>query len=163
MRSAAPYWLGRELAPNVHSLVKDHPGDPWRTVTWDEVHDERRKRQAERLRRKREGGVVRRKAIRISVRYFDIEFYRGWHTYIDGIGFSIWLRGREGDERLMELFPQPQVLLFGSRWQDWMVWFASAYQRGTFDSHPRGVIYCWALCEGEGSFTRVRQILGEIK
>jgi hypothetical protein len=163
MRSAAPHWLGRELAPNVHSLVKHHSGAPWKEVTWDEVHEKRRNWQAEVLRRKREWFVVHKRAIRISVRYFDIEVYTGWHTYIHGIDFSIWLRDRDGDERLMKMFPQPQPSLFGDRWQNWMVWFASTHQRGTFDGHPRGVVYCWALCEGQGKYTHVREILGEIK
>lgn len=161
-RSAARFWWGKELPRDVASLIKHHSSAPWQPITWDQILEERRNRQTEILRRKRNVESVR--AVRVSVRYFDQDIYGGWHTYIDGVQFSKWLRpGREGDRELMSLFPMPQPLLFGTSWVEWMVWFARTHRRGTFCGQPRGVAYCWALCDGTGYHTQVRSILSVIR
>lgn len=161
-RSAAEFW-GIKIPDDAACLVKKSNASPlWESVAWNEVLEERRRKQARILAFKREHSTLR--AVRVSVRWFEIEVYGGWHAYIDGVDFSKWWR--DEDERLMELFPMPQPSLFvnrWNRWREWMEWFARTYKRGTFDKHPRGVAYCWALCDGEGRDTSVREIVGVIR
>lgn len=157
-RSFAKTW-GLNFPPDAAYLIKSGgSSSSWQSVTWNQVMEDRRERQAWRLARKRESSTLR--AIRVSVRYFKTIVYGGWHTYIDGVGFSKWVRS--DDKRLMELFPMPAPSLFGNAWQEWMKWFARTYRRGTFNGKPRGVAYCWALCYGEGRDTYVEEVISII-
>lgn len=155
--------FGLSFPPNAAYLIKrGGPSASWQSVTWAEILEERRKKQARVLKYKRAHPKMR--AVLVSV--------RGRHTYIEGIGgFSEWLRGgsdrwkelSETQLRLMEMFPMPQRSLFDVTWKEWVFWFARTYKRGTFNGQPRGVAYCWALCEGEGGFTRVRELVSVIQ
>ncbi|MGH9753978.1 MAG: hypothetical protein ACREA2_14465 [Blastocatellia bacterium] len=159
-RSFAEAW-GLNIPPDAAYLIKRHNASlSWEPVTWAEVLEKRRQKQARILAFNRECPTLR--AVRVSVRYFDQFPYGGWHTYIDGAGgLSEWTR--DGGERLMELFPMPQLSLFGNTWQEWMKWFARTYPRGTFDGRPRGVAYCWALCDGEAKDAQVKELIRVIQ
>jgi hypothetical protein len=113
--------------------------------------DQRRARQAMILNRKRSGFANVRRAARLSVRYFDQDLLGGWHTYLDGVGFSVWVRPGSflvGD--ILARFPVSEPSLFSEigLLEDWMPTFAKRHQRGVFCGKPRGVAYCWIKIYG---------------
>ena len=121
-----------------------------RVVTWGEVHENRRKRQAERLRRIREAYWPDR-AYRLTVAYFDMPLMGGWQAMINDLHgrhslHSAWI---DRDRRylvsqLMALFPL--ILPFGGeseQWDRWKPTFAQQFKRRTQDGEPVGVAYLW--------------------
>jgi len=145
-RSAIKYWSGQEPPPELAYRVSTGRGhQQLRDVTWAEVMQQRRERQAIQLRWRREGlGHRKMRAVRITARYFDQFFYGGWHVYVDSISFSHWIRnGEYGLSRnLMELLP------LANTWEEWKPAFANAYPCGEFGGRPRGMVYGWAETNG---------------
>lgn len=148
-RSAVEFWGRRKLPKNVAYLVSDGPGGRMKEVTWDEIMDGRREKQANILSHLLAPSSTRR-AARLSVQYFDQSLMGGWQCYIDGIGDSEWLRYSEDKkERLMAVLPMenqmnlPGMASFAERWSIWKENFATRYQVGVFDGRPRGAVFGW--------------------
>jgi hypothetical protein len=81
------------------------------------------------------------------VRFFDQDFYGGWHTYLDGVGgFSQWIRVPFGDQDnpfdLLTLYPLAKT------YREWMPAFARKYHKGRHHRRPRGVAFMWAEFHG---------------
>lgn len=148
----------KPLPPEVAYVDTDYRGK--RTyITWAEVMELRRKRQAERLDHIRRNEVTGRRAVRVEVFYNPHWMYQGWHTYLHGIAFPpLWVNGRGGKENnpfgLLDLFPMTKSLgpLLPEEpitdYHEWMVAFAEKHKRGMRGRKPRGTRYCWAICEG---------------
>lgn len=137
--------------PEVAYYISHHGRAELKAITWADVMAARRERQERILRIKRSFSEIR--AIRIHVRFFDQDLYGGWHTYIDGVCFSTWIRRSDVlQNRLMSLFPlqSPKLPFTGdySAWYEWQEGFAREHQRGTFCKRPRGVAYAWARVSG---------------
>lgn len=137
-------------------------------VTWVEVMAARRERQAKQLKRIRNEGLVERRAAYVEVFFNPHWIYHGWHTYIHGISIGHhWVRhnGSLAENAnpygLLSLFPitkecDPTLTPMPiTDYDEWMMAFASKYQRGTRGRRPRGVRFCWALCEG----TYIRELI----
>jgi hypothetical protein len=136
-RSALVFY-GHNPAPDVASVVIDHEGR--HVITWDDVMRRRREEQDRRLAWKRR--VDEWRACKVWVAYFDQVFYGGWHAFLEDRLDCQWLRGREGDERLMKMFPlvpdgEPD------RWRAWMIAFAKKFKRRRQHRKPLGVAYLW--------------------
>lgn len=137
--------MGGRLPPGIAYVLNGKP------VKVEEVRQRRHKRQVELLRRKREWFVTKRVAVRVSVRFFDMDIYGGWHVYIDALGgVSEWVRSPRAD--LLELFP------YTENWKDWKRAFAVVCQLDRFDGQPQGVAYCWAEKEGQ-QIVRVTEVI----
>jgi hypothetical protein len=145
-RSGAKHWAGRLLPPDVAYIVNGVP------VTWSQVMENRRRRQAEILRRKRH--VEEWRAVKLWVAYFDQSLMGGWHAFLDGISrWRVWIdRDRPWCRKaLMDLFPVVEPGLFDEEsyfphcplWERWKVEFAMRYRRRTQDRRPVGVAYLW--------------------
>lgn len=145
-RSALVAW-GRNPAPDLAYVVGD--GRSYRKVTWDEVIEERRKKQSARLRLIRE--VPEWRACRVQVAYFDQDLMGGWQAFLTdwrGRGGDTWIDrdGRWAVGQLMNIFPL--VLTLGTereQWEQWKVAFAGQYARRRQDGEPVGVAYVWQL------------------
>ena len=140
----------KPLAPHLAGLMRER--GQVREVTWAEILEQRRERQAERLQRKREWFVSSWRPVFIDVRYYDIQVYTGWHTYIYGIGgISFWFRGPHRDETVfMNMIPLRDGLFPVQSHEHWMEVFARTYQCGTQDKRPRGRLQIWARVSGTG-------------
>lgn len=135
-------------------------------VTWDDVMEARRKRQACELRWKREDGVVQCRALYVWVFCVpDDLIFCGWWTYLVGIGGRDYHGGGykgnvEGKllDDLLRLFPlvRPGNLFGDVNLEEWKAEFVKRYQRGIWCGKPQGKAPVWAEIEG-GS---VRKILG---
>lgn len=145
-RSALVHW-GHNPPPNVAYVCGDRPGER-RIITWGDVMETRRKRQASRLELIRR--TERWEAYRVWVAYFDITLMGGWQAFIDNErtrhGYGTWIdRDRQHlRQPLMDAFPL--VLPLGSERDNWAAWkaeFAKQYQRGSQDKHPRGCAFVW--------------------
>ncbi len=148
-RKAIVRWGRVALPPEIAYGVRDAPGVDVRMVTWDEVMEDRRKRQREILRLKRQGQPERR-AYRLIVRYFDQYWYSGWQTYLDGVNDCQWVdkHGKHLRGPIMEAFPVLEPTLFETeceygRWERWKIEFAEQYKRREQDGRPVGVAYVW--------------------
>jgi hypothetical protein len=118
-----------------------------RVITWGEVMQKRRERQAERLRRKRNGAPPRR-AYMLWVAYFDQSLMGGWHAFLEnhrGRNGRIWIdRDRpQMKATLMEAFPLTEVSGEREGWHAWKLAFAEKYARRVHDGKPQGVVYVW--------------------
>jgi hypothetical protein len=147
LRSALEHW-GHNPPPELAYIVRDHRAS--RVVTWRDVMQARRERQAEQLRRKREVGGWR--AYKLWVAFFDQNLMGGWQAFLETYGNvpyydqRVWVdRDRQHLRcRLMALFPL--VLPLGTEWEQWEAWkpaFASAFKRRIQDDQPLGVAYVW--------------------
>lgn len=145
-RSAVEYYSKGPVRPDLAFLEIDTRGDR-HVITWDQVMEARRKRQAEQLRRKREVAAVR--AYKLWVAYFDQDLMGGWQAMLEdwrGRGYDIWI-DRDRDwlkPKLMKAFPL--VLAIGSveaQWQMWKPEFARRFERRWQDRQPLGVAYLW--------------------
>jgi len=146
MRSALVYY-GHKPPPEVAKVVID-----WRgvrhVVTWAEVLDERRQRQARILANRRQVGADLWRAVRLWVAYFDQNLMGGWHAFLDGLGAwgHKWV-DRDGGpglrERLMGLFPVAGRLPGLVHWDEWKPLFAAAHERRRQDRRPVGVALLW--------------------
>ena len=144
-RSALIFY-GFNPAPSVAGMHIDERGQR-RLIYWTDVMAERRKRQAERLRRKREDFVKHIHAYRLLVAYYDQDLMGGWQAMIEdwrGRDFDVWIdRDRKWlRPMLMEVFPV--VLPIGceeKRWEMWKPAFAQQFRRRMQDGEPVGVAY----------------------
>jgi len=146
-RSALVFW-GHNPSPDVHSITTD-PIHGRQIVTWADVMETRRERQAEILRQRRY--VERWKPWRLSVwwspGYTDAYFFGGYHAWFDRPGKHEWIR--YGSCELKQLFPL--LLPFGnydqyesrSGWQEWMEAFVKSYPASRKCGHPRGATVVW--------------------
>lgn len=147
MNRKALEFYGHNPAPGVAFVCGDRPGER-RIVTWDDVMETRRKRQAVRLEHKLSHHPTR--AYRVWVAYFDMTLMGGWQAFIENHrtmhGYGGWI---DRDRRqlmgpLMKAFPL--VLPLGSerdQWERWKPEFAKQYQRGRQDRRPRGCSFVW--------------------
>jgi hypothetical protein len=145
-RKAMEFW-GKNPAPNVAAMVSDYPGH-YRLITWGDVMENRRKRQAEQLLRIRALESARQEFYRVWVAYFDQSLMGGWQAFIDSRRtFNHYGNWIDRDRRwlkpmLMEAFPL--LLPLGSeheRWEAWKPEFAAQYSRGQQDGRPRGCCF----------------------
>lgn len=141
MRSAIVAWGGNP-SPDTHSIVIDHRGR--HVVTWSEIMEHRRQRQAEILRYKR--SCYQWRAFKVWVAYFDQFLFGGWQAFIENKDGCRWIdRDRPFLKRhLMDLFPL--VFQHGDeddQWHEWKVEFAKRFRRRTHHRRPLGVAYVW--------------------
>ena len=140
-RSAMVFW-GHNPPPEVAYITRPHVGVPWTVVSWDEVMDAKRKRQAEILEHKRDPGRQRRPWM-VWVFYNDTFIYGGWHCYLNRYDENgKWLM--KPSQELMRLFPL--VLPIGSiddQWHNWKVEFAGQYKRRMHHGKPEGMTPVW--------------------
>lgn len=156
-RKAIEHWCGTyrraaglpplDLPPDLAYRV--HDGREYRTVTWAEVMQERRRRQAERLAVKRGERDPVPRAHKLWVAYFDQEFFGGWQAMVGdfrGRGYEVWI-DRDCtwmQKHLMRLLPL--VLPLWDDWQQWDLWkqaFAQQFERRRQHGHPLGVALIW--------------------
>jgi hypothetical protein len=121
--------------------------------------EERRKRQAERLRRIRYSDSLR--AYKLWVAYFDQPLMGGWHAFLEtygNFGLSgqrVWINRdmQRMKSVLLETFPLAEP--GADQWQRWLQAFAWAYERRWQDRWPVGVVYVW--WNGHDSRLRIAQ------
>ena len=151
-RKALLHWgealgIKRDLPDDLAFIVDD----PWRggrkIVTWSEVMENRRDRQAKILRHKRH--VEPWRAVKLWVAYFNQDLFGGWHGFIEdwrGRNGRIWI-DRDGKgfiAQAMEMFPVGLPLgSWRERWEEWKPAFAKKFSRGKHDRKPRGVVFLW--------------------
>lgn len=142
-RSAAVFH-GMPIADDVASIVYEYDQAEPQFVTWADVMADRRERQAARLDRKRNAGVVRWRAVRLWVAYYDQWLMGGWQAFVDDYrNRCAWIdRNRKYlKETLMSLFPL--VLPIGDQWSQWKIEFANRYRRRRHHRKPLGVQMLW--------------------
>jgi hypothetical protein len=142
--------MGRtDLRPDLACIVNG------KVVTWADVMRNRRARQARELEWRRRDHTGRWRALRLSVRYYDMFIMGGWHAYLHAAGgYEYWLRYDRYKEELMALLPLLPPLLPADDWHAWLKLFARAYRVGTADRRPRGALTIWARCTGRGPHLR---------
>lgn len=131
-RSALEFW-GHDPAPDVsHVIVTDGQRT---VVTWDEVMNHRRQRQAEIMRYKR--SVSEWKLYKVWVAHFDQRLMGGWQAFIENISSRNWIDRdcRWLQETLRKLFPCTLL----NDWEAWKVAFAQQYEKRRRDGRPVGV------------------------
>ncbi len=140
-RSAMVFW-GKDPSPEVAYITRPHVGVRWQVVTWDEVMDVKRKRQAKILEHKRDPGRQRRPWM-VWVFYNYTFIYGGWHCYLTRYDErGTWLS--RPSQELMRLFPL--VLPLGEirdQWHNWKVEFARQYKRRMHHGQPEGMTPVW--------------------
>lgn len=145
-RSALVSW-GRNPSPDLAYVTFDECGNR-HIVTWAEVMEHRRKRQASRLELIRRMNT--RRVYRFSVRYFDMPLMGGWQSALDdwrGHSYGTW---PDRDLRwfkplIMKAIPLA-LLPLGSndeQWHAWKIEFAYQFKRRIKDRRPMGVAYLW--------------------
>ena len=154
-------WFLKDVPRDIAYYQSERWSDGFRGVTWAEVHAERARRQSQILYYKRGEHRPVRRAVRISVRYFKQTLFGGWHTYIDGVGLSEWVRSEPAVEMLLRRFPLVPLPSgsgcyhwVGKAYTQWMEAFAVRYQRGEHGGRPRGCVYCWAMVDAHSGFAR---------
>ena len=137
-------------------------GRAWHFRTVGDVLREKRERMEAALRRKRQEGVVQRRAVFVWSFWCPGAHgfaFRGWWLYLRGIGGRDLPGGGNkgslaGDllRRVRELFPVPgQLKLFGPIGKDdYAEAFALAYRRGAHCGRPQGLAACWASIDEWG-------------
>jgi|TARA_Y100000034_G_scaffold19171_1_gene21460 hypothetical protein len=129
-RSAAIHW-GHKWPSDVAVKVNG------KFVTWQEVHDKRRQRQAETIRRIRQPEPPKVIPCYIWTFYNDTVIYGGWYCYLctlrDGSDFSGKF-GVEWSDQAAQLMQAVNVGLFPieANWEAWMTEIANFYPR----NHP---------------------------
>lgn len=126
--------------------------------TWKEIHAERKKSQAERLRRKlADRGPVRQAAM-IWVFFVPGFIYGGWHLYVRTVHHSWWVReccySEEGHmiTHCMNTWPCG-MLPFRENFYAWKASFAKAYASGRKrGGKSQGIVFGWVDCRYDGCF-----------
>jgi len=138
---SALVFLGKDPAPNVAGLIRDHSGE--HVITWSEVLANRRERQRRILECKRR--VQPWRAAKVWIAYFDQFLFGGWQAFIQTIHDSHWI---DRDRRsliatLLSLFPFVQDDGDERNWEKWKPGFARHFRRRTHHRRPCGVSYVW--------------------
>ena len=157
-RSALVAW-GRNPPPDLAYLTSNACGDR-HIVTWGEVMENRRKRQAERLELIRRHVPLR--AYRFSVRYFDMPLMGGWQSALDDWRGQPYGRWPDRDLQwfkplIMKAVPLGLLALGseGDQWAFWKTEFACKFKCRMRDGRPMGVAYIW----WDGSSSNVPELI----
>ena len=81
--------------------------------------------------------------------------FRGWWTYLVGIGHDYHGGGHKGDvqgglfDEIMKMFPVENPYLYPLDDNKWMQLFAKQYQRGRWCGKPQGKAPIWAEVQGD--------------
>lgn len=139
--------MGGNPSPDLAYIISDHHGQ--RVVTWEDIHQERRRRQRQRLEQLRRGQQELR-AYKLWVAYFNQDLMGGWHAFVDTYGTAwqghAWIdRDRRWQQPLivkafpilLPLWPEHEL------WERWKVAFACRYARRRHHGEPLGVAYLW--------------------
>lgn len=130
---------------------------PWEFTTQSDLLRRRRKRMESRLRKKREYGVVRRRALYVWVFWCPgisncFNAFRGWWISLAGINFDFDCKcfaGTRPYDDMLRLFPLVDPPLFGPLdIEKWKREFVRRYPRGTWCGKPQGKAPVWAEMEG---------------
>lgn len=145
------------------SASRRHRYAPWVFTTKADVRRQRQERMKRILYWKREDGVVQRRALYVWVFWCPGVggfAFKGWWTYIIGIGVSYggkYIHGGGMIAEAMKLYPLVEPTLYGPPDLDrWMAEFVKRYQKGKWCGKPQGKAPVWAEVEG----TRIKRILG---
>ncbi len=133
-RKGLEHWSGRKVPPELALMVDG------KIVTWTEVMQNRRARQARILAAKRHFEPLR--AVVLEVANYGCGLMGGWQTMLYWIGGSCWVE-RDGNyyqSRLMEIFP---CGLLSFSFQTWKKEFAHLYERRRQCGQPVGVAFLW--------------------
>ena len=141
-RKALEFWGECKPAPDLAYVVSDHNGR--RVVTWADVMQTRRERQAYRLYWKRH--VEEWRAVMLWVAYFDQPLLGGWHAFLQDLRSRDWIerQGEWSEECILQLIPLS--LPIGSVAEQWRAWkpeFARRFKRRMQCGQPVGAAFLW--------------------
>lgn len=141
----------KPLAPHLAGLVRE-PGRGVREVPWSEIMDNRRKRQAERLDRKRHSWNSEPRIVPCYVwTFFNPQMipYHGWYCYVVSRHFELAVNFRRFNAHLAESILRAVPLGFlpvadRDCFYQWMAKFAETYPRKhPIDKRKAGTLVGW--------------------
>lgn len=136
---------------NAISAYRNHPHEPWKFKTTEDIRNQKIERMKDRLWMKRKYDVIERRAICVCVFYCEGLFgfaYRGWWLWLKGLhwdGGKYISRDEKITSKLMELFPVAEPTLFGPPTVgEWMEAFLKHFQREVRRGKPYASAPVWA-------------------
>ena len=139
------------------SASRDHIYAQWQYRYKSDILREKKERIESRLWWKREYRVEHRRVLYVWVFWCPGFFgfaYRGWWTYIVGIGGKYYSSGKKGSvggrllDEVIKLFPVTEPTFIPDHDQ-WQREFVKKNQKGLWCGKPQGKAPIWALIEGD--------------